>query len=42
MLVWHKLKQTAYQTWETIYQVKFQPLKMFIVERLKMETPKFA
>ena len=42
MLVWHKLKQTAYQTWETIYQVKFQPLKMFIVERLKMKTPKFA
>jgi Transposase DDE domain len=42
MLVWNKLKQTAYKTWNTIYQVKFEPLKKFIIERLKMKTPSFA
>lgn len=42
MLVWNKLKQVAYRTWETIYQVKLEPLKMFIIERLKMKKPSFA
>jgi hypothetical protein len=42
MLVWHKLKQTAYQIFQTIYQVKYQPLKEFITQQLKKDTPKFA
>ncbi len=41
MLVWNKLRQTAYQTWNSIYQIKFEPLKKIIIERLKMKTPTF-
>ncbi len=42
MLVWNKLKQIAYQTWETIYQVKLEPLKNFVIERMKIKTPNFV
>jgi Transposase DDE domain len=42
MLVWHKLKQIAYQTFDTIYQVKYLPLKNFLIQQLKIECPKFA
>jgi hypothetical protein len=42
MLVWNKLKQMAWQTLDTIYQVKFEPLKNFLIQRLKMKTPSFA
>jgi hypothetical protein len=42
MIVWNKLKQTAYQTWQTIYQVKFEPLKNFVIERMKLKTLNFA
>lgn len=42
MLVWHKLKQIAYQTFDTIYQVKYLPLKNFLIQQLKQPTPVFA
>lgn len=42
MLVWNKLKQTAYQTFDTIYQVKYLPLKNFLIQQLKQPTPVFA
>lgn len=42
MLVWHKLKQIAYQTYDTIYQVKIKPFRKFLIEQLKGECPIFA
>ena len=42
MLVWNQLKQIAYQTWETIYQVEFEPLKNFVIKRMEVETSNFA
>jgi DDE superfamily endonuclease len=42
MLVWHKLKEIAYQAYDTIYNVKRLPLKDFLIQQLKKETPSFA
>lgn len=42
MLVWNKLKQIAYQTFDSIYQVKYRPLKNFIIQQLKLNNPIFA
>jgi hypothetical protein len=39
MLVWHTLKQRAYQT---IYHIKRLPLRKFLAQQLKMDTPAFA
>lgn len=42
MLVWNKIKEIAYQTFETAYQVKSEPFRNFLLEQLKMSCPKFA
>lgn len=42
MLVWHKLKQIAYQAYETIYHIKRLPLKKFLIQQLKNDTPSFS
>ncbi len=35
MLVWHRLKQVAYQTGKTIYQVKWGLLSDYLIQQLK-------
>jgi Transposase DDE domain len=42
MLVWHTLKQRAYQAYQTIYHIKRLPLRNFLTQQLKMDTPSFA
>lgn len=42
MLVWNKIKEMAYQTYSTAYQIKREPLKNFLLEQLKLDCPKFA
>jgi hypothetical protein len=42
MLVWNKLKQIAYQTCSTAYQVKYTPFARFLSQQLNGICPKFA
>jgi Transposase DDE domain len=42
MLVWNKIKEMAYQTCSTAYQIKNQPFKIYLTQQLKMCCPVFA
>ena len=42
MLVWNKLKEIAYQTLSTLYQVKVEPMKQFLINQLSLNCPNFA
>lgn len=42
MLVWNKIKEMAYQSFTSAYQIKQEPLSNFLIEQLKLDCPKFA
>jgi Transposase DDE domain len=42
MLVWNKIKEMAYQTYSTAYQIKNQPFKNYLTEQLNLNCPVFA
>lgn len=42
MLVWNKIKETAYDTYISAYQVKFFPLRNYLINELSINHPIFA
>lgn len=42
MLVWNKIKETAYDTYISAYQVKFLPLRNYLTNELSLKNPFFA
>jgi hypothetical protein len=42
MLVWNKIKEMAYDTFISAYQVKIEPLRKYLVNELLMPCPIFA
>ncbi len=42
MLVWNKIKETAYNTFVSAYQVKIEPLRKYLINELLKTCPTFA
>ena len=42
MLVWNKIKEIAYDTFVTAYQIKYLPLRDYLIKELSLTCPKFA
>jgi hypothetical protein len=42
MLVWNKIKEIAYDTFVSAYQVKIEPLRKYLINELLGNCPTFA
>jgi hypothetical protein len=42
MLVWNKIKEIAYDTFVSAYQVKIEPLRKYLINELLVKCPTFA